>query len=170
MWLGSCGMNGLSEPKFWELTLHLQLEGEKMPTWNFFELLQISRMLIFFSASDVPWHPAFCSTEDVRSGQTHRGLLLLSEMSALPTDKAEALGRRRQAHLARVRNRQSVSEMSKQRHTHSQAIKPSTAGSAERRAECQEHNEWAACWWFEQTQKKLVHFEWFRDSERRQSL
>lgn len=39
-------MNGLSEPKFWELMLHLQLEGEKMPTWNFPELLQISRMLI----------------------------------------------------------------------------------------------------------------------------
>lgn len=85
-------------------------------------------MLIFSPpASDVPWHPAFRTTENVRSGQIHRGLLLLSEMSALPT-----VGRRRQTRLARVRNRQSVSEMNKQRRMHSQTLKPSTPGSAER--------------------------------------
>lgn len=90
-------------------------------------------MLGFFPpASYVPWHPAFRTTENVLSGQIHRGLLLLSEMSALPTDKAEAVGRRRQTRLARVRNRQSVSEMSKQRRTRSQTLKPSTPGSAER--------------------------------------
>jgi hypothetical protein len=68
-------------------------------------------------------------------------LLSLSEVSTLPTEEAEAVGQRRQIHSAHARNRQNVSEISKEKHMYSQITKSSAPCSPEHRLWYPRHND-----------------------------